>query len=199
VFKGILSNTTFIVIFIGTIGLQIIIVQFGGEVFKIDSNGLGVAGWTISVLCGLGSLVVGLLVRIAPPMPLPAFMLADYKEEHDDDKMEKLDVDDVKASRNLVDLSAPPKEAIFSRTSTCKSVKPFQISPTDSNTELAYQGRPSYRRSTASSAPQRETWWTSFYNSIFPRRLNRDVSTIVVVNPRQVRPSIVRMAKERHA
>ncbi|KAK6095579.1 plasma membrane calcium, variant 2 [Batrachochytrium dendrobatidis] len=77
VFRGFLRNHTFIGILLMTVVMQTLIVQFGGVVFKTNQNGLDATGWGISLLIGLGSLVVGFLIRIMPDFKLPSFIFAE--------------------------------------------------------------------------------------------------------------------------
>lgn len=55
--------------FIGILGItiisQILIVTYGGIVFTIDPNGLSLVNWAICIAIGLGSLIVGFLIRVA--------------------------------------------------------------------------------------------------------------------------------------
>ncbi|KAJ3275348.1 Calcium-transporting ATPase 10, plasma membrane-type [Terramyces sp. JEL0728] len=80
VFKNILHNRIFIVILFLTIVGQVIIVEFGGIVFQIDSNGLDGIGWALSFGLGFGSLVVGFLVRVLPPFPVPGFLIVEGED-----------------------------------------------------------------------------------------------------------------------
>ncbi|KAJ3323148.1 Calcium-transporting ATPase 10, plasma membrane-type [Boothiomyces sp. JEL0866] len=80
VFRNFFSNRIFIVIIILTIVGQIIIVEFGGIVFQIDSSGLNGTGWAISFGVGFGSIIVGYLVRILPPFPVPGFLIVEGED-----------------------------------------------------------------------------------------------------------------------
>ena len=77
IFNGVFRNKTFLVVISITILLQVIIVQFGGKVFSV--NGLNWQGWIISIFIGMGSLIIGVLVRISPPMPLPNLLIGARK------------------------------------------------------------------------------------------------------------------------
>ncbi|KAJ3260627.1 Calcium-transporting ATPase 10, plasma membrane-type [Boothiomyces macroporosus] len=55
-------------------------VEFGGIVFQIDSNGLNGVGWAISFGLGFGSIVVGYLVRVLPPFPVPGFLIVEGED-----------------------------------------------------------------------------------------------------------------------
>ncbi|KAI8916331.1 hypothetical protein EDD86DRAFT_185335 [Gorgonomyces haynaldii] len=81
VFRGIHKNPIFIGVLFITVVVQIVIVQFGGVVFKVDPEGLEPVYWLVSVLVGAGSLLIGYLVRILPPFPIPSFLVSDYKDE----------------------------------------------------------------------------------------------------------------------
>ncbi|KAI8914912.1 hypothetical protein DFJ77DRAFT_463922 [Powellomyces hirtus] len=65
IFKGIMKNRIFQGIFIATVILQAIIVQFGGPVFKTE-GGLNGIQWLICLAIGAGSLPVGVLIRLLP-------------------------------------------------------------------------------------------------------------------------------------
>ena len=56
-----------------TVGAQIIIVNFGGIVFRL--NPLDLAGWAVSVALGTGSIVVGYLLRHLPDVNVPVWLL----------------------------------------------------------------------------------------------------------------------------
>jgi Ca2+-transporting ATPase len=58
VFDGFFTNSIFVGVFIVTVFLQILIVQFGGVAFRtVPLNG---AEWFITVLIGFGSLPLGI-------------------------------------------------------------------------------------------------------------------------------------------
>lgn len=64
----------FLFILFVTIFLQVMLVEFGGAVFKTNPEGLSFHGWLISI--GLGSLTlpIGFIIRILPdPESLPGF------------------------------------------------------------------------------------------------------------------------------
>ena len=83
VFHRFFKNDIFLGIFFSTAAAQAIIVQFGGEVFKVAQGGLPAFGWMISLVCGVGSLVVGLLIRTV----LPAVAEEDKKEGEKGEEM----------------------------------------------------------------------------------------------------------------
>ncbi|KAJ3414637.1 plasma membrane calcium [Chytridiales sp. JEL 0842] len=64
IFKGIEKNHIFTVIWVGTVIVQAIIVQFGSAVFKCTP--LTAAQWGICVGVGAGAIPVGILVRLVP-------------------------------------------------------------------------------------------------------------------------------------
>ena len=66
IFRGIHKNNTFAAVIIITLVLQAIIIEFGGLVFKIVPGGLNGYEWLACILLGIGSLLVGLLVRQIP-------------------------------------------------------------------------------------------------------------------------------------
>ncbi|KAJ3148000.1 hypothetical protein HDU89_005074 [Geranomyces variabilis] len=65
IFKGILKNRIFQTIIVATVVLQAIIVQFGGPVFKTE-GGLTGLQWVVCLVIGLGSLPVGVAIRLLP-------------------------------------------------------------------------------------------------------------------------------------
>lgn len=58
--------------------------------FSVKPGGLDAVGWAICVVVGMGSVVVGYLVRILPPMPIPEFLYADYKPNENLDKVRNI-------------------------------------------------------------------------------------------------------------
>lgn len=74
VFRGILRNKFFIGIWIGTVAIQVLLVQYGGAAFATVP--LDWQSWLASVAIGLLSLPVGLGIRLVPdylkgPIPSP--------------------------------------------------------------------------------------------------------------------------------
>jgi len=71
VFKGLLNNFIYIAVLIGTFGVQILIVQFGGRAFRVAP--LSITQWVYCVLFGATSLPVNVLIAyILPPTLFPA-------------------------------------------------------------------------------------------------------------------------------
>ncbi|KAI8806547.1 hypothetical protein BJ742DRAFT_898964, partial [Cladochytrium replicatum] len=66
IFAGIHRNFIFIGIWVGTILVQALLIEYGGLVFKTDPNGLDLVDWMICIAFGAGSLVVGVLIRLLP-------------------------------------------------------------------------------------------------------------------------------------
>ncbi|KXS15608.1 calcium-translocating P-type ATPase [Gonapodya prolifera JEL478] len=64
VFKGIFSNWIFLSIFLGIIAVQILIVFFGGEAFKVQPISGG--QWAVCIIVGLLALPIGLVARLMP-------------------------------------------------------------------------------------------------------------------------------------
>jgi Ca2+-transporting ATPase len=62
IFKGLARNPFFFIIWIFTLSLQILIIQFGGEAFSTVP--ISPTLWGISILLGFSSVIVGLLVRV---------------------------------------------------------------------------------------------------------------------------------------
>lgn len=68
VFKGIIKNYYFMVIFLIMLGGQILIVEFGGAAFQVTS--IGARDWLISVIIGLIALPLGVLIKLIPTEPI---------------------------------------------------------------------------------------------------------------------------------
>lgn len=66
VFEGYWKNPVSLLFLSLVVIAQVLIVQFGGDIFKTANGGLSILGWMYSVLFGCGSLVVGLVVRLVP-------------------------------------------------------------------------------------------------------------------------------------
>ncbi|KAJ3188439.1 hypothetical protein HDU85_005590 [Gaertneriomyces sp. JEL0708] len=66
ILRGIWQNRIFQAILVITIVLQVIIVEFGGKVFKVPSGGLTAAQWGICIAFGAGTIPVGVLMRLLP-------------------------------------------------------------------------------------------------------------------------------------
>ena len=63
-FEGLFTNIYFDLIFIGIAVVQAIIIQFCGPAFKHEA--LDWKGWVISLAFGVGSLIIGFLLRLIP-------------------------------------------------------------------------------------------------------------------------------------
>ncbi|KAI8891948.1 hypothetical protein BC833DRAFT_612976 [Globomyces pollinis-pini] len=81
VFHRLLENKIFMFIFFISALFQALIVQFGGVVFTIDPNGLSWSHWLISIALGMGSLVVGFVIRLLPEFPIPRYLLPGSEPE----------------------------------------------------------------------------------------------------------------------
>lgn len=80
IFRGIFKNYYFMGIFLIMVGGQVMIVNVGGRAFQVVRiNGIF---WAISIIIGLVSLPVGVLVRLLPTRPVERFMIkyADYPD-----------------------------------------------------------------------------------------------------------------------
>lgn len=66
IFMDIHRNNTFMLVFLTTIVCQVLIIEFGGLVFKTVSGGLSWHVWLICIALGMGSLPVGFLIRLLP-------------------------------------------------------------------------------------------------------------------------------------
>lgn len=193
-FNKILSNRIFCFIFILTVGLQIILVEFGGKVFKVDPAGLDATGWIISILCGAGSLLVGLLVRVLPPYYIPHFLYTDYTTS--EMQVAHGTAFEINMIRDKLPMSAHNKElwdqAIKKTKLQVRVVKAFQRPGTEGDSSKV-AGAPA---PTSYVSP-----WERVRQAIssdrFPRRSN-DISNIMVVDPRALYAARVRFAKGHH-
>jgi Cation transporting ATPase, C-terminus len=64
VFKGMFNNAIFVTIMVATAGLQVVIVQFGGQPLHVVSGGLSLEYWGLSLLLGVGSLPIQQIINI---------------------------------------------------------------------------------------------------------------------------------------
>ncbi|SCV70468.1 BQ2448_1862 [Microbotryum intermedium] len=74
IFRGIHKNMYFLVIFLIMVGGQALIVNFGGAAFQVVR--IGARDWGISIILGLISLPVAVLIRLLPPGPWERFLIA---------------------------------------------------------------------------------------------------------------------------
>lgn len=72
IFSGMCDNWVFIAVWLGIVGLQIIITQLGGIVFEVCSTGLAWEQWLISFAIGSTVLVVNLLIKFIPDRFTPS-------------------------------------------------------------------------------------------------------------------------------
>lgn len=68
IFHGILKNYYFMVIFLIMLGGQILIVEVGGAAFQVTN--IGWRDWLISVIIGLISIPLGVIVKLVPTEPI---------------------------------------------------------------------------------------------------------------------------------
>ncbi|EFP75603.2 uncharacterized protein PGTG_00934 [Puccinia graminis f. sp. tritici CRL 75-36-700-3] len=68
IFRGILKNYYFMVIFLIMLGGQILIVEVGGAAFQVTK--IGIEDWLISVIIGLLSLPLAALIKLIPTEPI---------------------------------------------------------------------------------------------------------------------------------
>ncbi|SGZ26164.1 BQ5605_C024g09849 [Microbotryum silenes-dioicae] len=73
IFHGIHKNMYFLVIFIIMVGGQALIVNFGGAAFQVVR--ISARDWAISIILGLISLPVAVLIRFLPPGPWERFLI----------------------------------------------------------------------------------------------------------------------------
>jgi hypothetical protein len=64
VFSGLHTNWIFIAVIAITVVVQVLIVEFGGDVFKTEP--LSLVNWGYSIAIGAGSLIVGAILRLIP-------------------------------------------------------------------------------------------------------------------------------------
>ncbi|GAA5899368.1 hypothetical protein JCM5296_002277 [Sporobolomyces johnsonii] len=74
IFVGIWKNVYFLLIFLIMVGGQAIIVNFGGAAFQVTR--IGGRDWGISIIIGVISLPIAVLVRLIPPGPIERAMIA---------------------------------------------------------------------------------------------------------------------------
>ncbi|KAK4052003.1 plasma membrane calcium [Microbotryomycetes sp. JL221] len=73
IFRGVQKNPYFIVIFLIMVGGQALIVNFGGAAFQVTR--IGGRDWAISVILGLISIPVAVLIRLLPPGPFERMLI----------------------------------------------------------------------------------------------------------------------------
>jgi len=73
IFKGLFKNYYFLGIFVIMVGGQALIVNVGGSAFQVSRIGGNL--WAISIIIGLVSLPVGVLIRLVPTAPIERFMI----------------------------------------------------------------------------------------------------------------------------
>jgi hypothetical protein len=185
VFDGLVRNPTFIFIFCLTLVLQIILINFGGKVFHLNEDGLDLIGWLVSIILGTGSLVVGLFVRVLPPLPLPAWLCAEelVKDEIQPDAPYNRSQDLWKVALTTTRMQVGGKRFLIlvvrafqlpSRSSMgANSLRPQAIAIENSNWSLLRK---------------------AFTTGHFTRR--NDYSNIIVADHRQVRAARVRLARQ---
>ncbi|KAJ3096670.1 hypothetical protein HDU97_005700 [Phlyctochytrium planicorne] len=137
VFKDIHKNHMFTGIVVGTVIVQVIIVQFGGAAFKTEA--LSGRDWAICIGLGLGSLPVGVLIRLTPDWlvaPFLGFLTKEKKEKDDDEEestseteedkgvetVEMLEVVEKKDSSSEHHLIDTPKVVVVSATMDAKAL-----------------------------------------------------------------------------
>jgi Ca2+ transporting ATPase len=64
VFKGVLRNPLFCGILLSTAGLQVVMVQFGGNAMHVSEGGLDLDLWGYSIAFGAGSLPIQLVINL---------------------------------------------------------------------------------------------------------------------------------------
>ncbi|KAJ1569909.1 hypothetical protein HK096_010447 [Nowakowskiella sp. JEL0078] len=66
IFRNVHKNPYFISIWFGTFVVQVLIVSFAGLIFKIDTNGFDGIDWLICLAFGVGSIILGFIIRLIP-------------------------------------------------------------------------------------------------------------------------------------
>lgn len=72
IFSGMCDNWVFLAVWLGIVGLQIIITQAGGMVFEVCSTGLAWEQWLIAFAIGSTVLVINLLIKFIPDRFTPS-------------------------------------------------------------------------------------------------------------------------------
>jgi Ca2+ transporting ATPase len=73
IFKGLLENPTFLIIWIIIVGGQGIIMEFGSRALKVNDGGLHYSHWIIAILLGLSTWFVNLGLKFVPDTWCPQF------------------------------------------------------------------------------------------------------------------------------
>ena len=109
IFRAIHKNPSFMGVAVITIVLQVIIVQFGGVVFKVPTGGISGMAWVSTVLLGSGTLLVGAVVRLLPDVKISTTAekyRSEVQEQAEAPLLIRVD------TGSIVSSEAPPRQAI---------------------------------------------------------------------------------------
>jgi len=71
IFADIMTNATFIVIFFLILGLQVLITEFGSEVFQVNPKGLDGPQWGIAFAIGFSTFLLNFVIKFVPDWLFP--------------------------------------------------------------------------------------------------------------------------------
>jgi hypothetical protein len=156
-------------------------------------------GWAISILLGAGSLIVGLLVRVLPPMPIPSFLYKDYQV---DEKVEIVPTIVVVGGESTEETTRRRSVTLWNvalrkTKMQVKVIKAFQMPKSASKLDIAAEtvARESVAANQQHIAPKAR--WSKLRDMLFPGGVTRrgDNSGLIVVDPRSVRAARQRLAR----
>ncbi|KAI8916238.1 hypothetical protein EDD86DRAFT_222146 [Gorgonomyces haynaldii] len=188
IFKGLDKNRIFQAIILITVVLQIVIMFVGGEVFHVTP--LSGSGWAVSVCTGLGSLIVGYVVRVLPPIPLPTYLTKDYELiEEPEEEMVRMDTTGTASSverwHKAIRLTALQNRAV-----RAFSVPDLEKPPTPRGSEAALNVDAAEAQDTVPA----QTVWEQLVQGA--RRKRFDQSSVQMVDPRMYNKARIAHAKK---
>lgn len=81
IFKGVLNNSVFCIVFVFISFAQVIIVEFGADALKVSQGGLNGYHWLIAVVLGLSTWFASALFKLLPDSIFPQFGKKNEEEE----------------------------------------------------------------------------------------------------------------------
>ena len=186
VVRDIFKNQIFVGIVVLTSILQAIIVQFGGQVFRLDPKGLSSANWGWSILIGSGSIIVGYLLRFVPELDIPVWLRAGKITESVSTPTETTQQPEPVAVTAEVERGSAISKWDIVRT----QVHAFQVPPgvkAPANIPKIPEDTPF---PTSNNIPQRVP-------SLRFRNYRRDTSTLQMIDPRRVMKAKMDIARAR--
>lgn len=81
IFKGIHRNMLFILIWVIIAGFQFVIAQYTGKIFEVSPDGLNGQQWMISIVLGLGTFIIDLILKFVPDSLCPELGKKGSKDE----------------------------------------------------------------------------------------------------------------------